>query len=343
LPRPEPEANIEPAPVKRRVAADRIAQQRWGDTHLDTIRLLHFTDPHLGLSLSRVPMRDWIGKRIIGGANLLRGRGRRFEEAPYKVAALAEFARDRDVDAVVCTGDLTSLGTTAELAVARAELEAFFSAPLGFVCIPGNHDLYTRSVIREQRFEEWFADGIASDMPELCTDGPWPLVRLWGERVAVVAVNSARPNLPWQSSGRVPDIQLIGLRAALENEALQRRFIFVASHYAPLRDDGTPDTPQHGLENADAFLQATSAVRRGAILCGHIHHAFHYPSRKLGQEFPDVFCGGSATMESHEAAWWFRIDGTRASVRRVNWNGSAWSLDSEDRAIELGAELRDDE
>ena len=343
MPRPEPEANIEPAPVERLVARDRIARHRPGDTDLDTIRLLHFTDPHLGLGLSRVPPRDWLGKRIIGGANLLRGRARRFEEAPFKIAALADFAHDRDVDAVVCTGDLTSLGTTAELAVARAELETFFSAPLGFVCIPGNHDLYTRSVISEQRFEQRFADGIASDMPELCTDGPWPLVRLWGERVAVVAVNSARPNLPWQSSGRVPDIQLIGLRAALEHEALQDRFVLVATHYAPLRDDGTPDTPQHGLQNADAFLRATSSLRRGAILCGHIHHAFHYPSRRRGLDAPDVFCGGSATMESHEAAWWFRIDGARASVRRVRWNGTAWSLDPEDRTIRLGTGPRDRE
>jgi len=126
------------------------------------------------------------------------------------------------------------------------------------------------------------------------------------------------------------------LRAALEHEALQDRFILVATHYAPLRDDGTPDTPQHGLQNADAFLRATSSVRRGAILCGHIHHAFHYPSRRRGLDAPDVFCGGSATMESHEAAWWFRIDGARASIRRVLWNGSAWSLVSEDRAIRLG-------
>lgn len=33
-------------------------------------------------------------------------------------------------------------------------------------------------------------------------DGPWPLLRLIGENLAVVGVNSARPNpLPWRSSG----------------------------------------------------------------------------------------------------------------------------------------------
>lgn len=288
--------------------------------------MLHFTDPHLGLSLSEVPLRDWLGKRIVGGANLLRGRGKRFADAPAKILALAQFARAEEADAVICTGDLTALGTTAELALARAELEPFFDAPLGFVCLPGNHDLYTRSVVSEQRFESQFADGITTDMPELLTDGPWPLIRLLGERSAVVGVNSARPNLPWQSSGRVPDIQLMGLRAALERPELRERFLFVATHYAPLRDDGSPDTSQHGLENAGAFLETTASVTRGAILCGHIHHAFHYPSRVQGLDAPDVFCGGSATMEGHEAAWWFEIDSEGASVRRVLWDGSSWSL-----------------
>jgi hypothetical protein len=124
----------------------------------------------------------------------------------------------------------------------------------------------------------------------------------------------------------VPDIQLIGLRAALERPELRKRFLFVATHYAPLRDDGSPDTPQHGLENAGAFLAATAPVTRGAILCGHIHHAFHYPSREHGLEAPDVFCGGSATMEDHEAAWCFEIDSRGASVRRVLWDGASWSL-----------------
>jgi 3',5'-cyclic AMP phosphodiesterase CpdA len=302
---------------------------------VDTIRLLHFTDPHLGLSLSEVPLRDWLGKRIVGGANLLRGRARRFEAAPGKIAALVEFAQSSKADAVVCTGDLTSLGTTAELAVAHAEVEPFFAAPLGFVCIPGNHDLYTRSVLREQRFESQFSDGLASDMPELATDGPWPLVRLFGDRIAVVAVNSARPNLPWQSSGRIPDIQLIGLRAALERDELRDRLVLVATHYAPFRDDGSPDTPQHGLENAEAFLEATSGIPRGAILCGHIHHAFHYPSRRHGLDAPDVFCGGSATMEGHEAAWWFEVDREGADVHRLRWDGAHWSLTAGPAAARL--------
>ncbi len=96
--------------------------------------------------------------------------------------------------------------------------------------------------------------------------------------------------------------------------------MFVATHYAPLRADGSPDTQLHGLENAAAFLDVCAGVRRGVILCGHIHHAFRYSIP------PEVVCGGSATMEGREAAWWFEIADSRTDIRPVIWGGSDWKL-----------------
>ena len=66
-----------------------------------------------------MPLRDWAGKRLIVGVNLLLGRGRLFDDVPRKIEALARFARDEAADAAVCTGDLSALGTNAELAEAR--------------------------------------------------------------------------------------------------------------------------------------------------------------------------------------------------------------------------------
>jgi 3',5'-cyclic AMP phosphodiesterase CpdA len=277
-----------------------------------------------------VTLRDWPGKRLIGGANLLRGRGRRFADAPRKVEALSRLAREESADAVVCTGDLSALGTDAELEAARSGVQPFFEAPLGFVCIPGNHDLYTQSVVREQRFDRHFGDALVSDLPEQCTDGQWPVVRLLREQAAVVAVNSARPNLPWKSSGRIPDSQLEGLRTILALEEIRRRFVFVATHYAPLRADGSPDTPLHGLDNAGAFLDVCAGIRRGAILCGHVHHAFRYAIP------PDLYCGGSATLDGYEAAWWFEIEELRTTVRPVHWDGNSWSLGPADERTLVG-------
>jgi len=300
-----------------------IALCRAGDTSLDMMRLLHFSDPHFGLGVRRVPFRDWPGKRLVGGFNLVRGRGRKFRHAPSRIASLARFAEREGADAAVCTGDLSALGTDAELEAAREGVEPFFRARLGFVCLPGNHDLYTAAVLRERRFERWFGDGLATDLPELRVDGPWPLVRLVGDAAVVVAVNSARPNpIPWRSSGRIPEAQIEGLRAALAHEAVRGRFVLVATHYAPRRADGTPDTHLHGLRNADELLGVAATIDRGAILCGHIHRAF----RVRPEIGPEIVCGGSATMEGHEGAWWIEVSPDAASIRPVRWDGADWTL-----------------
>ncbi len=300
-----------------------IALPRAGDTDLDTIRLLHFSDPHVGLGLGRVPVRDWPGKRLVGGMNLARGRGRRFRDAVPRLRALARFAEAERFDAAVCTGDVSALGTDAELDAAREVLEPFFEAPLGFVCLPGNHDLYTASVLRERRFDRRFAAGLASDLPELRVEGPFPLVRLLGSTVAVVAVNSARPNpVPWRSSGRVPDAQVRALREALASDAVRDRFVVIATHYAPRRADGTPDSRLHGLENADDLLAACAGTRRGALLCGHIHHAF----RVAPDVGPEIFCAGSVSMEGHESGWCLEIHPNSAVARPLRLAGSDWQM-----------------
>ena len=87
------------------------------------MRILHFSDIHLPLRLRSVPLKDWLGKRMIGGANLLIGRAGRFADGPKKIAALARFRRQIAADLVICTGDYTALGTLAGLRKARQTVQ----------------------------------------------------------------------------------------------------------------------------------------------------------------------------------------------------------------------------
>lgn len=291
------------------------------------MRILHFSDIHLGLGLRRVPLRDWAGKRLAGGLNLLRGRQRRFAGARRKLAALARLASTEGVDMVVFTGDFTALGTERELQAARELLAPFVRAPLGMVCVPGNHDLYARDVLRERRFERHFGDLLETDLPELRTDGVWPLVRLSGKDVAVVAVNSARPNpLPWKSSGRVPEPQVAGLSAALRHPRVADRFALIVTHYAPCLPDGRPDHRNHRLVNAADFLAACAPVERGAILCGHVHRT--YRARVAGVK-PEVLCAGSATLHGHEGFWMIDVENGGTTALRGWWTIDGFELDVE--------------
>ena len=289
------------------------------------MRILHFSDIHLGLGLRHIPLADWAGKRLAGGANLLRGRGKRFSAAADKTRAMVQFADEIRADFVLCTGDLTALGTDAEYDAARSILEPLMSHRR-FVVIPGNHDLYTRRDVTEQRFTRRFASSLESDAPELCADGPWPIVRLPADEVAVLAVNSARPIL-LKSSGSIPDAQIEGLRAALADPRLAGRFVFLMTHYAPCRADGSPDTREHGLDNVDALLEAAAGIERGAYLCGHIHTTFRQHIAGFAGE---VFCAGSSTLAGREGFWLFESGPSGWEARRGGWSEDGYVIDPPD-------------
>jgi 3',5'-cyclic AMP phosphodiesterase CpdA len=297
------------------------------------MRLLHFSDIHLPTSYRGVPLMDWFGKRAFGLANLLFGRSRHFADVAEKLAALDRFREEQQFDLVIFTGDYTALGTRSELEAARAAVAPFAEAPLGYVHVPGNHDIYTWDAVRERRFESIFEGTFATDLPEYRVgDGPWPVVRLFGDDVAVVAVNSSHPNpLPWRSSGRIPNDQLDALRCILDDERLAGRFVFAVTHHSPRRGDGKPDHWYHGLTNADDLLAACTAIRHGAILSGHVHR--QSVVRVDGMHVP-LFCAGSATQHGSESLWVFDIDGDNVRARAGRWAADRYVLD-EDAAVDV--------
>jgi 3',5'-cyclic AMP phosphodiesterase CpdA len=291
------------------------------------VRILHFSDIHLGLGIRRVPLGDLFSKRAIGLLNLLRARGRQLAGASRKMEALVRLFREQKPDLVIFSGDYTNLSTHAELAAAREAVEPLTAAPAGYVNVPGNHDLYTLGTLRQHRFESHFGDLLETDAPEHRVDGPWPLVRLVGEDVAVVAVNSARPNpAPWLSSGCVPASQLEALGRILDDPRLLDRFVFVVTHYAPRRADGRPDRLDHRMKNAEDFLTACATIRHGAILCGHIHRTFRL---RLANIRPTIYCAGSATISGREGLWLFELEGRSLRATQARWDGAQFVADDE--------------
>lgn len=289
------------------------------------MRILHFSDVHVDVPFRHMPVLSWPGKRVIGGMNLALFRRREFRDAEVKLRALAAFRKREAVDLVVSSGDFTALGTEPEYRRARMALAPMYDAPEGFLAVPGNHDVYMPEVVRHRRFEQFFGDTLLTDRPDLATDGPWPLVKRVGDDVAVVSVNSARPNpQPWRSSGRVPDAQIAGLRAALADPGVRGRFCFVLTHYAPVLADGRPDKKSHGMVNADAFLDACRGADRGAILCGHMHRGYRVAVPGVPTE---IFCAGSATAEGKEGVWVFDVDGPDFRARWGRWDGEGYRLD----------------
>jgi predicted MPP superfamily phosphohydrolase len=287
------------------------------------MRILHFSDPHFDLSLRTLPFRKWFGKRAIGALNLLAGRGKFFDDAEEKIAALNSFKNENEIDLVLCTGDYTALGLDAELRNAAELIAPLTEAPQGFITVPGNHDVYAKDVIKNHYFFDNFGAGMQTDMPEYLADGVWPFVRLFGEDVAVIAVNSAKPNpIPWRSDGHIPTVQLQALNRIFDDARLRGRYLFVITHYASRLENGQPDTRLHGLHNADDFLAICNKVSTGALLCGHIHRCYRTPLDGLKV---DLYCAGSATKEDREGFWLFDIENGTCKVSQGFFDAEAYA------------------
>jgi 3',5'-cyclic AMP phosphodiesterase CpdA len=289
------------------------------------MRILHFSDVHLLGPLRATPLRAWLGKRLVGGLNLLLRRARHFAEAWQKLEALGRFRREEAIDVVICTGDYTMLGTDGEFAAARRALLPLLEAPLGYLHVPGNHDLYARDAVRQTRFERHFHDTLATDLPEYRVQpSPWPLVRMLGEQAAVVAINSARPNpQPWRSSGRIPAAELAALERLLRDRRLDGRLVFLVTHHAPRLADGGPDRRLHGLRNADDLLRACAGITRGVILCGHVHERY---SVRIPEVPAPIFCAGSATHAGREGLWVFDLQSHLVRATPGRWTGDRYAL-----------------
>ena len=290
------------------------------------MRILHCSDPHFDLSLRTIPLRKWFGKRAIGALNLLGGRGRYFDDADEKIEDLVRFKEAHQVDLVLCTGDYTALGLQAELESAAELIAPLAQPPERFITLPGNHDIYAKDVIHSDAFWQYFGRYMHTDWPQYTVDGIWPFVRLFDDYLAVIGVNSAKPNpLPWRSDGHIPPEQLEALGRILADPRLKNRWVLVLTHYAARLADGSPDTPRHGLRNADEFLEVCRVIRRGAILNGHIHRCYRTDLSSEGLSI-DLFCAGSVSMEGRECFWLFDIDRDSMTVRRGVYDRGEYRL-----------------
>lgn len=295
------------------------------------IRVLHFSDVHVQESILTVPPREMLGKRALAFGNLYLTRGRLFKESVPKLHALGRFAQREQVDFAICSGDYTAVGTEAEYKSARAAIDALTQMPLGFCTVPGNHDLYLADTVRHTRFERHFGAYTASDLPEYVVDGPYPYVRLVGDALAVVGVNSSKPNpSPFTSAGYVPPAQLAALSRVLDDARLAHRQIIVMTHYGILRRDGTPDSEHHGLDNADALVAVCNRPHV-MIAHGHIHGRYCHPPVD-GR--PWIFCAGSTTQREREGFWMYEFEADRMLAIPGNFYGNEYMLARSD-ALEV--------
>ncbi len=285
-----------------------------------SIRILHISDIHLPTPPGAFRGLEGLHpKRLLASANYALRRASKYADAAQKLHGLNEFLRREPVDFILYTGDTLNYGLEREFMAAAPRLaETFALARHGFLALPGNHDLYANGSLLHHR--KHFSAFQQSDLPEAATPTGYPLVRWMGDDAVAIAFNSARPQfLFWNSSGRVPAIELDALGALLERpDIASRRHIFLMTHY-PFDTAGY----LHGLRNARALLRKINGRDNLILLHGHNHRPYTY---FLPETTVPLYCAGSLSKEGAESFWLFDLFGHTLNARRGAWRQARFTL-----------------
>jgi len=251
-------------------------------------RLAQISDPHFqGFRGAR--LRDFFGKRALGGLNLLLFRRRKHNMALLQ--ALVEDLSSRSVDHLALTGDMCNIALESEWNAALRWIEATRLPAEHVTVIPGNHDAYVPQVVRDGVFERMFAQ---HQTAELRVDGAtYPFVRLRGE-VALVCTSTGVPTGDSSAWGRLGESQLARLETLLTAPEVTGRRRVVLIHHPPLVN-------RHGEERNLRDREALQAVlaRTGAdlVLHGHDHRDYFNDLPGPGGNRIPVVGAGSASYD----------------------------------------------
>jgi 3',5'-cyclic AMP phosphodiesterase CpdA len=243
------------------------------------LRIAHFTDIHIDRP-EGFAWRDMLSKRILGWINLrILRRQADFAGSEAVLEALAADLRTVQPDHVISTGDFTALSFPQEFEAARRLLVPILDSSSPTV-IPGNHDVYVRSAESQRLYERSFGSWIRTDLPaeefpeDLRHLYPYPLVRLLGDRVAILCLRDVRPNPFHDSSGAVGKPQLRLLSALLDQAEIKDRVKILALHTGFLKAGGRLDGWYHRLKDWKELLDVAVTGGVSLIIHGHTHGRF---------------------------------------------------------------------
>jgi 3',5'-cyclic AMP phosphodiesterase CpdA len=248
------------------------------------MRIVHLSDLHV----ARFPRsaHALLDKRLLGTANYLVRRAHLFHPE-YWPRALDWIARLRP-ELILCTGDVTCVGSPEEHEAAVAMLEplrAQFSRR--FLFVPGNHDAYVGAgdcraalerTFRHLNGERW---GLA-DLPL-----EW---RVGG--LSLLLLDAARPMPCLLSSGVLSADALAWLDERVSRPREEGECRVLICHFPLLAEDGRPLPRRRRMEGADAVLEHLQQGRFDVVLSGHVHKPF----ARWRQDGRGEVCAGSLTL-----------------------------------------------
>lgn len=264
------------------------------------MRIVHFSDVHFGRPA--YSPRAVFDKRLLGTVNfLLNRRGSVHEDS---VGKLLEQCRSLAPDVVVCSGDITCVGSPGEFESALNALDAFTRLPgCALFYVPGNHDAYVRAANCRLALA-----GARNKLNPGLNDPCRVFLDTTVDNVSIGLVDQAHPTNIFLSSGTLTPEALAATREWCQRTQHPRILI---GHFPTAGPKGESLGHRRHLNGAAALAHMLDEGLVDVYLCGHIHSRFvrYAPSGAF------ECCAGSLTMKGSFAI----IDIDRHGTCRHRW------------------------
>jgi 3',5'-cyclic AMP phosphodiesterase CpdA len=264
--------------------------------------LAHVSDLHLA---SQPRLAELASKRGLGFINWQRKR--KYIHRPEIADAIVRDLKGLAPDHIAMTGDLVNLSLDEEYRRARAWLAALGS-PHDVTVVPGNHDVYVRSVVSSPA-ANW-GDYMRGD------DGSqsFPFVRRRGN-VALIALSTGVPTGPFMATGRLGEHQLTGLASALD--ATRDAFRTVLIHHPPL---SPPERFMRRLTDSEGLRRVLAEHGAELLIHGHDHRrALVWLDGPGGSKIPAAGVPSVSARMPHGSE-----DGAGYTIFRIDGEKGAW-------------------
>ncbi len=224
------------------------------------MKILHFGDIHVWRWHPALDLH--YPKRALGLVNL--GLRRRFHFPPGYARRIAEEIARQDVDAVIFSGDMTTMSLESEFADAAALFEPIH-AKWGerFFCIPGNHDRYTPRSVRLGLYERFFPyAAFGGEQTVRVVDDP--------AGFSFVGFDCSHP-CRIRSNGTITPILEKELETAFQSCRERARPVLLVGHYPFAYPSDVEIAWQHKLLHPERLRRLVAEYKPVAYFHGHKH------------------------------------------------------------------------
>ncbi len=166
---------------------------------------------------------------------------------------------------VVISGDLTELGSKAEIETFASVLHTSKIAPDRIVLVPGNHDVYTSA-------DAWLRalDGPLRPFRSGAADAPGKVVERDGVTFLPIDVTRYQPIT--RSAGELTDATADALERRLRDPYLRRGAVVIVQHHPPFSHDSRAWQWLDGLRGWARMMDLLNRFPNVQVLHGHLHH-----------------------------------------------------------------------